>query len=197
MIILLICLVTAFLLLLSLFCCILHVIIKYKVKWRYRVILLLSVVVILCFGYAKIRYTYIIPFKHLVFQPSDYYDPLIVDEFMFTEKGYRETYLLPYKYPQIHAIKISCGENDWSQINGLTGKLKAEFFHENRLLFEKQSNHVDGYMTDTLLYLIKFPMPLNNKYKSSISVKLTVLEPFKELGEFDKPFFVQVGVIGH
>jgi hypothetical protein len=168
---------------------------KYKLKKKYMIIILLSVCSISYFYYAKTRYTYVIPFIHFLFEPDDYYDPLIKDEFMFDEKGYSKTYLLPYKYPQKYAIKILRGENKPSKINGLTGKLKAEFFYENKLLFEKYSARLDVSFTDTVIELIEFTMPLNNKYKSSTSVRLTVLEPFKELEEFDEPLLIKIGVI--
>lgn len=161
------------------------------------IIILLSVATISCLGYIKVRYTYIIPFVHFVFQPDDYLDPLIVDQFMFKEKGYSKTYFLPYKYPQIYAIKMSRGKNDLLIINGLTGKLKAEFFYQDRLLFEKESTCLDGSMSDTITELIEFVMPLDNKYKSDLSVTITVLEPFKELEAFDRPLFIQIGVISN
>lgn len=183
--------------LLLLFYSMIRMMYKDKLKWRYMIIVLLSVATILCLGYIKVRYTYIIPFMHFVFQPDDYLSPLIVDEFMFKEKGYSKTYSLPYKYPQIYAIKLSRGENDLLRINGLTGKLKAEFFYKGKLLFEKLSPCMDESMSDTITELIEFVMPLDNKYKSDISVKITVLEPFKELEAFDKPLFIQIGVISN
>lgn len=161
-----------------------------------KTIILFCLVLFLYAGYTKIRYTLIIPAIHFIFQPDDYDEPLIFDEFIFHEKGYSKTYSLPYKYPQIQAIKLTRGKNDLSNIDNLTGILKAEFFYKDQLLFEKVTTDFDDCLRNRTVYLIKFAMPLNNKYKKHISLRLTVLEPYLELEKFDT-LFIEVGTVGY
>lgn len=188
----LLCLV---LLVLVFMCLIVYLILKSNLAVA-KTIILLCLITFLYVGYTKIRYTLIIPAIHFIFQPDDYDEPLIFDEFIFHEKGYSKTYSLSYKYPQIHSIDLARGENDLSQINELTGILKAEFFYKDRLLFEKVTTDFDDCLRNRTVKLIKFAMPLNNKYKKNISLRLTILGPYVELEKFDN-LFIEVGTIGH
>ena len=169
-----------------------HLALKSKFNRRSKAIILLCLVAILYIGYTKTRYVAIIPAINFVFVPDDYYEPLISEEFIFHKKGYSKVYLLPYKYPKMCAVKLIRAENDLSKINGLTGKLKAEFFYKDQLLFEKVSTDSDPCLTNRSIELIEFAMPLNNKYRKNISVKLTVLEPYIELEKLEK-LFVEIG----
>lgn len=172
---------------------IVYPILKSEVQWKYKVIVLLCLFVVLYMGYTKVRYTEIIPTIYFIFQPEDYYEPLISDEFVFYQKGYSKTYLLPYKYPGVHAIKLVRGNNDLSKTNGLTGKLKAEFFYKEQLLFEEVSTGIDPCLTNRVIYLLEFFMPLNNRYKKDISVRITVLEPYMELEQFGR-LYIEIGI---
>ncbi len=171
---------------------IVHVILKSRIKRKYIIGVSLCLLALLYISYTKVRYTYIIPLVHFVFQPDDYNDPLIVDDFLFHKKGYSKIYSLPYKYPQIHAVKIISEEMGLSKFNGSAGKLKAQFFYEDRLLFEKVVTSLNENK-----YLVEFAMPLNNKYKKDIELKLTIIEPFKELVELNKPLPVEIGIISN
>lgn len=124
---------------------------------------------------------------HLIITPKDLYEPIVIDNFQFYEKGFSKTYLLQLKYLDIYEVGFFSDKKDIQATYKFQGKLKAEFFYEDKFLFEKMATswrtaeYVDGDMKYfKKISLIDFEIPIKGRYKENISVKLTVLEPDKQ-----------------
>jgi hypothetical protein len=127
---------------------------------------------------------------HLIAPPEDLYQPIIVDKFLFYEKGFTKTYSLKPTYLDIYEIGFSVGGEGITSKYKFKGKLKVEFFWKDKFLFNdvitkwKQAWDKENDMTHFKeISLYKFDMPLKGKYKNDVSVKITVLEPDDSLKE--------------
>ncbi len=128
---------------------------------------------------------------HLVIQPKDLYQPIIIDDFLFYEKGFTKTYFLEPKYLDIYEIGFLAEKADISSKYKYKGKIKAEFFWKGKLLFDRIVSSYNAAWSvngDTEHFkeisLLKFEIPLQGKYKNDITIKLTVLEPDQELKKY-------------
>ncbi|MDP3731770.1 MAG: hypothetical protein Q8R31_01890 [Candidatus Omnitrophota bacterium] len=128
---------------------------------------------------------------HLIIQPKDLYQPVITDNFLFYEEGFTKTYFLKPKYLDIYEIGFLAEKADISSKYKFEGKLKAEFFWKDKLLFDRIVSSynaawsVNGDMEHFKeISLLKFEIPLQGKYKNDISIRLTVLEPDQELKKY-------------
>ena len=140
---------------------------------------------------------------HLAFPPEDLYEPIVIDEFLFYEKGFTRTYRLTPKYLDSYTIGLI---SDTQNILGgykFSGKLKAEFFWNNKFLFEKIAiSQVSTYYADgdkkmeylKKVFLINFDVPLKGKYKDDIDIRLTVLEPDENLKQYGDSIKIFIGV---
>lgn len=138
---------------------------------------------------------------HLVFSPKDLLQPVVEDNFKFYEANYSRTYKLKPKYLDFYEIGVSFKEGGISSKYKFTGKLKAEFFYKDKLVFEKlitsmgAAVFLDNRMEKFKEFgLLTFEMPLSSKYARDISVKLTVIEPDKELEKYKEAIRLYIGV---
>ncbi|MFA5144010.1 MAG: hypothetical protein WC522_07605 [Candidatus Omnitrophota bacterium] len=129
--------------------------------------------------------------RHLVnltIQPKDLYTPIITDEFLFYEKGYTKTYPLIARHLDIYELGFLSWENIIPSKYRFDGKLQADFFWKDQLLFSKVITSINSgvYAEKDMAHykevsLLKFDIPLEGKYAKNISVRITVLEPALEL----------------
>ena len=138
---------------------------------------------------------------NLTIQPKDLYAPIITDEFLFYEKGYTKTYPLIAKHLDIYELGFLSGENIISSKYRFDGKLQADFFWKDQLLFSKIITSINSgvYAEKDMAHykevaLLKFEIPLEGKYAKNISVRITVLEPALELKEYKDSVKLYVAV---
>ena len=129
---------------------------------------------------------------HLIIPPKDLYKPIVTDTFLFSENGFTKRYAIKPKYLDIYEIGILAENKNIDSKFKFKGKIRAEFFWNDTLLFESIMTSMDEawYAENDMAHykqisLFKFDMPLQGKYKDDISVKLTVLEPDNELAKYN------------
>ena len=160
--------------------------------------LTISVLVVIVIGVLAFRLTWnflpmpigIRHLAHLIAPPEDLYQPIVVDKFLFHEKGFTKTYSLKPKYLDIYEIGFFVGGEGITSKYKFKGKLKVEFFWKDKFLYDdvitswKHGLYKGKDMTHLIeIALYKFNIPLEGKYKKDISVKITVLEPEESLKE--------------
>ncbi len=138
---------------------------------------------------------------HLVSPPRDLYKPIIIDNFLFYEKGFSRTYSLQPKYLDIYEIGFFSDKKVILSSYKFQGKLKVEFFYKDKFLFEKI---VTSYKAAWLangdsdhfkeISLLAFEMPLLGKYKNDVSIKIAVLEPDIQLEAFKNSVKLYISV---
>ena len=140
-------------------------------------------------------------FFHLAVGPKDIYEPILVDTFKFYEKGFSKTYLLQVKYLDSYEIGFLSTKQNIAKNYEFDGKLKVEFLYKNKLIFESVTTSIltAGYAEGDMEHykevsLLDFVIPLKGRYKNHISVKLTVLEPDKQLENFGDSIKLYIGV---
>jgi len=128
---------------------------------------------------------------HLAFPPEDLYKPVASDNFLFYEKGFTKEYALEPQYIDLYSIGFFVEKNNLPSTYKFKGKVKAEFFYKNKLLFRKEIISINsaGYADKESKYfkdvdLLSFDIPFQGKYKDDISIRLTVLEPDESLKEY-------------
>lgn len=138
---------------------------------------------------------------HLAIPPSDLYDYIILDKFIFWQKGFTKTYALEPKYYDFYDLGFVCDKEYLSSQYEFSGEIKFEFFAGGKLLSEEivtsydTARYVKG---DWGLFkevsLLNFEIPLEGRYKNDIYLKLTVLEPDENLEQFKDSIKLFVGV---
>jgi hypothetical protein len=130
-------------------------------------------------------------FVHLLYNSEDLCQPIVTDSFPFYEKGSTKTYQLKPKYLDFYEIGFSHGEDSKLVNYSFKGKIKADFYWKDKLLFEKENILPirGGYTQEGAKYFketsfLEFGIPLQGKYKENISVKLTVMEPDENLKQY-------------
>lgn len=140
---------------------------------------------------------------HLAFPPKDLYKPILVDAFKFHEKGFEKRYVLKPKCLDSYAIGILSEQQNIPWDYKFSGKIKAEFFWKDTFLFEKTvTSQGAAFCADNdktmkyykNVYLLEFEVPLQEKYKDDISVRLTVLEPDGSLEKYGDSIKLFIGV---
>lgn len=127
---------------------------------------------------------------HLAISTDDLFDPIVMDEFKFYEKGYTKTFLLKPKYLDIYTIGFTIEKGVLTSKYKFDGKIKAEFYYRDQYLFSSEATSwiSAGYSATSYEYLsdvllMQFEIPLHGKYIDNISVKVTVLNPDESLRE--------------
>lgn len=136
-----------------------------------------------------------------VIEPKNLYQPIVLDHFLFHEKGYTKSYSLSPRYFDIYEIGCLIGNNGLDSNYQFAGRVKAEFFSNDKLLFEKTLSSVDQawhkgkdmYHYSQISFM-KFEIPLQNKYWRNIAVRLTVLEPDPKLRELSESIELYIAV---
>lgn len=128
---------------------------------------------------------------HLMAPPEDLYQPIIVDKFLFYEKGFTKTYSLKPKYFDNYDIGFSIGQEGIESKYKFKGKLKVEFFWKDKFLYDDLITSWDSaaYAQNDMSHfnqiaLCKFGIPIDGIHTKDTSVKITVLEPDKDLERF-------------
>jgi hypothetical protein len=125
--------------------------------------------------------------RHLInnaIAPRDLYQPIVMDDFKFYEKGFNKTYQLKPKYLDIYEIGLIGGEEGIESTYKFKGKLHVEFFCNKKPLYNRiitswdNATYKSGDMTRfERIALHQFNVPLKDKYIDNIEIKITVLEP--------------------
>ena len=146
----------------------------------------------------KLMRGYILPlpigvrhFINTMFAPKDLYQPIIVDKFLFQDRGFTKTYAIKPKHLDIYEMGILVDKGGIESTYKFNGKIKVEFFWKDKFLFENAVATNDSALyehNDMSRYrqisLFKFNIPLQNKYTDDISLKLTVLESDQKLDKY-------------
>lgn len=138
---------------------------------------------------------------NMAIEPQDLYQPIVTDKFLFYRKGFSKTYSLEPKYLDSYAIGFYSEDNSIYSQYKFNGKIKADFFYKDRLLFTKTTTSINAawYVENDMKYykkvsLMDFDIPLKGKYKDNISVVLTVLETDRELEKFGDSIKLYIAV---
>ena len=138
---------------------------------------------------------------HLILPPKDLYEPIVSDDYIFWEEGFSRKYLLKPKYLDFYEIGLYSPIDHLPAIFKFQGKIRAQFFFKNELLFEKEiGSQIAGiYIIGDMNHyknvaLLKFEMPLLGKYKDDVSVKLTVLKPDINLEKYVNSVKIYIAV---
>lgn len=138
---------------------------------------------------------------HRAMPPEGLYEPIVEDNFLFYKKGFAKTYSLKPKYLDFYNIGFLVENSDLSSKYKFSGKVKADFYWKDKLLFSKEitsqisaaySDNDFKYFSDVLL--LHFEIPFQGKYTDDISVKLTVLEPDENLKPHGDSIKLFIGV---
>lgn len=140
-------------------------------------------------------------FLNVIVYSGDLCKPITVDDkFLFDQKGYTKTFLLKPKYLDYYEVNIfSKKENIPIKFN-FTGKLETIVFYKNKIVFKDiSSSEIAGYLSkkDPSNYVkqiafARFALP----YKKDVYLKVTVLEPVKELESLKDSISLSVSVTG-
>lgn len=138
---------------------------------------------------------------YLIVTPKDLYKPIIIDNFLFYEKGFSKTYSLQPKYLDIYEIGFLSDKKDIPLSYKFQGKLKVEFFYKDKFLFEKiATSYNAAWLVNgdsehfKEISLLAFEIPLLGKYRNDVSIKITVLEPDIQIEAFKNPVKLYISV---
>ena len=138
---------------------------------------------------------------HLITQPKDLYEPIVVDVFPFWESGFSKSYSLVPKYMDIYEIGLLATDENLSSKEIFTGKVKVEFLYKGKTVSEHEITSIQGGVyagTDMTRYkkasLMNFEMPVQGKYKKDISVRMTVLKSDQNLKKYGDSLQMYIAV---
>lgn len=122
-------------------------------------------------------------FMHLKNPPEDLYNPLVLDEFDFGEKGFSKTYKVLPKFKDFHEVGVVFDESGFEAKHKYSGLLKIVFMCGNSIILRKQIDRFNrAWFLDNNMEKIKklsfitFESSLCENY-SEIDIKLTVERP--------------------
>ena len=163
-------------------------------------------------------------FSYSVYTPIDLLEPIITDKIDLSDGGFTKTYQLRPRYQGTYWIVLDFESGIIPQDDDVRelfdGKIKAEFFWKDKFLFEKvtspyHSHYVSNHSTkqvpsssqisdmsnesDDVFYLTKwslvsFDIPFDGKYIDDISVKLTILKPYKKITSYEDSFLLKIEI---
>ena len=138
---------------------------------------------------------------HLMTQPEDLYEPIMVDAFPFWQSGFSKSYSLSPRYMDFYELGFSVVDGGILSREKFDGKVKVEFFHEGNLVSEHEITSIQRGVyagEDMTLYkkvsLLDFEIPLQGKYKKDISVRLTVLDADQKLEKYGDSLQMYIAV---
>ena len=138
---------------------------------------------------------------HLITQPKDLYEPIVVDAFPFWELGFSKSYSLVPKYMDIYEIGLLATDENLSSKEKFTGKVKVEFLCKDKIISEHEITAIHGGVyagKDMTRYkkvsLMSFEMPVQGKYKKDISVRMTVLKSDQNLKKYGDSLQMYIAV---
>jgi len=139
---------------------------------------------------------------HLLFQPEDLYQYIIIEKFPFYRRGYSENYILNFKYSDFYELGFHTEKGNIPSDYSFKGKLKAEFIIDKKSVLEREiTSDIRCYYSgkDMKHYgkvaLLNFPIPLKGQ-KNNITLKLKVIKSDLELEKFKDSIKLYVAVSG-
>ena len=138
---------------------------------------------------------------HRINPPEDLYKPIMVDAVPLWEAGFSKSYSLIPKYMDVYEIGLLSTNGSLFSKEDFSGKLKVEFLWKGKVLSECVITSIERgvYGTNSMtqlkaVSLMTFEIPLQAKYRENISVRLTVLEAFKNLKKYDDSLQLYIAV---
>lgn len=138
---------------------------------------------------------------HLIFQPKDLYDPLVVDCFLFYEQGFTKTYTIVPKYFDIYEVGFFIEGSKIESTYRFNGKIELEFYEKEDFVYGCVVDAIASAVYDSgdmkyfrKVSLKEFPIPIQNKYAKNIRVKVTVLDPDETLKKYKNKIKLYIAV---
>ena len=131
-------------------------------------------------------------FYHLVFSSNRLYIPILTENFSFHTKGFSRKFKFKPKYRDFHELGYLTEDKNGFDTDKFSGKLKIEFFKNNLLIDEsivtksKSATYLGKdleHYSDVAIYY--FVIPTRGFFLDEILVRITVLEPDKELEKYE------------
>jgi hypothetical protein len=131
-------------------------------------------------------------YLHSIIQPEDLYDPLVVDAFRFSERGYSKTYQLRPRYLDLHEMGLLPGPKGIESGYRFQGKLRVEVLSKGQVVLDRTVTAIThAWYADKEMarykqvVLIQFAIPVGNWHLEDLSVRVTVVEPDQSLVRID------------
>ena len=145
---------------------------------------------------------------HLVFMPSNLFEPIISDDFKFYKDNFSSEYMLKPKYRDFYEILISSKTgfkaSDFSNSNDrydLKGEFRIELFSGDEKIIDETVNRWSSatfmgndLKTYTDLSIFEFPVQINGLKIEDTKLKISVVEPSQLLGKYKNDLQLQVRV---
>jgi hypothetical protein len=138
---------------------------------------------------------------HLVFPPKALYEPIVVDAFPFWTEGFSKTYSLAPIHKDIYEVGLLATNVNLSSKAIFTGKVKVEFLWQDMVVSECEITAIQGGVyagKDMTRFrkasLMHFKVPIDGKYMTDISVRMTVLEADRNLEIYGESLQMFIGV---
>jgi len=142
-------------------------------------------------------------FLHMVNPPEDLYKPIVLDAIPLWEVGFSKSYSLAPKYMDLYMISLLAKNQDISTKEKILGRLKVEFIWQGKTISEYEVTSIKGgwgadndkemkYYKE--IFILRFWMPLQEKYSDDVSIRLTVLEGFQNLKKYGDSLQLQIAV---
>jgi len=142
-------------------------------------------------------------FLHMINPPEDVYKPIVLDTIPLWEVGFSKSYSLAPKYMDLYMISLLAKNQDISTKEKISGRLTVEFIWQGKTISEYEVTSIKGgwgadndkemkYYKE--VFILRFWMPLQEKYSEGVSVRLTVLEGFQNLKKYGDSLQLQIAV---
>lgn len=162
-----------------------------------KVSIVLVTAILILFAWLVFHYrNTLVHIAHLIVPPDDLYSPIVLDEFKVYEPGYERTIRVSPKYSDSYVIGLINTNGNFLANEFYQGELKAEFYWKDRFLFtESATKQLAVTYSDPdmkfleKIMLIRFRIPLLDKYRDDISIRLIVVkadEKFKKYASATK-----------
>ncbi len=120
---------------------------------------------------------------NIFLNPSDLYEPIVLDQFQFDQQGFSKTYLLRPRYLDIYEVGLLNPHGAIPSTYRFSGKVKLEFLKNHRVIREVVVStqgaavYADKELTRyRKIALHEFLIPLNGVVEG-LSLRVTVVEP--------------------
>jgi hypothetical protein len=148
------------------------------------------------YGESRIKHIF-----HLLSPPKDLYKPILIDCFPFWKEGFSKTYSLAPIHKDIYEVGLLATNVNLSSKAIFTGKVKVEFLWQDMMVSEGEITAIQGGVyagKDMTRYrkasLMRFKVPIEGKYMTNISVRMTVLEADRNLEIYGESLQMYIGV---
>ncbi len=141
-------------------------------------------------------------YLHLMLPKADLYQPIIQEDFPFSEKNSSKLYQLKARQYDFYQVSIYSNNESIPIGYRFKGKVLIELYDgkniiettavDNAVAYFGSDKNRDRYKE---ISLYEFPIPYKGKYKN-LFLKVTVLEPDPKLLDFDSSYQLRVAVSG-